>query len=96
MGNGKGLLAVFAATAFLPKVLSDMTEARQFIPVRIAILTISDTRTLETDVSGQTLADRVAAAGHHLSARKIVKDDIRAIRHVRSARRPSSRAPARA
>ena len=59
-----------------------MTEARQFIPVRIAILTISDTRTLETDASGQTLADRVAAAGHLLSARKIVKDDIRAIRHV--------------
>ncbi len=59
-----------------------MTEARQFIAVRIAILTISDTRTLETDVSGQTLADRVAAAGHSLSARKVVKDDIRAIRHV--------------
>lgn len=59
-----------------------MTEARQFIPVRIAILTISDTRTLENDVSGQTLADRAAAAGHHLSARKVVKDDIRAIRHV--------------
>ena len=59
-----------------------MTEARQFIPVRIAILTISDSRTLESDVSGQTLADRAAAAGHSLSARKIVKDDIRAIRHV--------------
>ena len=59
-----------------------MSEARQFIPVRIAILTISDTRTLEDDVSGKTLADRVTAAGHLLSARKIVKDDIRAIRHV--------------
>ena len=59
-----------------------MSEARQFIPVRIAVLTVSDTRTLETDVSGQTLADRVAEAGHLLSARKIVKDDIRAIRHV--------------
>jgi molybdopterin adenylyltransferase len=59
-----------------------MTEARQFIPVRIAILTISDTRTLENDVSGQTLSDRAASAGHLLSARKIVKDDIRAIRHV--------------
>jgi molybdenum cofactor biosynthesis protein B len=59
-----------------------MTEARQFIPVRIAILTISDTRTLETDASGQTLVDRVAEAGHLLSARKIVRDDIRAIRHV--------------
>ncbi len=59
-----------------------MTEARQFIPVRIAILTISDTRTLENDASGQTLADRATDAGHLLSARKIVKDDIRAIRHV--------------
>jgi molybdenum cofactor biosynthesis protein B len=59
-----------------------MTDARQFIPVRIAILTISDTRTLEDDKSGQTLCDRVTAAGHLLSARKIVKDDVRAIRHV--------------
>ena len=60
---------------------SSMSE-RQFIPVRIAVLTVSDTRTLENDVSGRTLADRVAEAGHSLSARKIVKDDIRAIRHV--------------
>ena len=59
-----------------------MTEARSFIPVRIAILTISDTRTLEDDVSGQTLADRAAGAGHALSARKLVKDDVRAIRHI--------------
>ena len=59
-----------------------MSEARQFIPVRIAVLTVSDTRTLESDVSGQTLCDRVAEAGHLLSARKIVKDDVRAIRHV--------------
>ena len=59
-----------------------MSEPRQFIPVRIAVLTVSDTRTLENDASGQTLADRVAEAGHLLSARKIVKDDIRAIRHV--------------
>ena len=57
-----------------------MTEARQFIPVKIAILTISDTRTLEDDVSGQALADRAAGAGHSLSARKVVKDDVRAIR----------------
>jgi molybdenum cofactor biosynthesis protein B len=59
-----------------------MSEPRQFIPIRIAVLTISNTRALENDASGQTLADRVAAAGHHLSARKIAKDDIRAIRHV--------------
>ncbi|MFT3989415.1 molybdenum cofactor biosynthesis protein B [Aestuariivirga sp.] len=56
--------------------------AREFVPVRIAILTVSDTRKLEDDVSGQTLSDRAAADGHLLSARKIVKDDIRAIRHI--------------
>lgn len=55
-------------------------EDRSFIAVRIAVLTVSDTRTLGDDKSGQTLSDRIAEAGHHLSARKIVKDDIRAIR----------------
>jgi molybdenum cofactor biosynthesis protein B len=57
-----------------------INESRVFMPVRVAVLTVSDSRTLETDKSGQTLADRIAAAGHELSARKIVKDDIRAIR----------------
>jgi molybdenum cofactor biosynthesis protein B len=57
-------------------------NTREFVPVRIAVLTVSDTRTLENDTSGQTLADRAVESGHHLSARKIVKDDIRAIRHV--------------
>ena len=57
-------------------------ENRIFIPVRIAVLTISDTRTFEDDVSGQILAEGAAEAGHSLSARKIVADDIRAIRHV--------------
>ncbi|MBI2717728.1 MAG: molybdenum cofactor biosynthesis protein B [Rhizobiales bacterium] len=55
---------------------------RDFIPVRIAVLTISDTRGLEDDTSGQVLSDRIGEAGHRLSARKVVKDDIRAIRHV--------------
>lgn len=59
-----------------------MSEPREFVPVKIAVLTISDTRTLEDDVSGQTLSDRIAEAGHALSARKIVRDDVRAIRHV--------------
>ena len=59
-----------------------MSEARAFVPVRIAVLTISSTRTLEDDVSGQTLTDRITEAGHSLSARKIIKDDVRAIRHV--------------
>ena len=62
--------------------MSRIDETRAFVPVRIAVLTISNSRTLEDDTSGQTLAEHVAAAGHALSARKIVKDDIRAIRAV--------------
>jgi molybdopterin adenylyltransferase len=58
------------------------TETRPFIPVRIAVLTISDTRTLENDVSGKTLCDRISEAGHLLSDRKVVTDDISAIRDV--------------
>jgi molybdenum cofactor biosynthesis protein B len=48
---------------------------RDFIPVRIAVLTVSDTRTLDDDTSGQTLVDRIEAAGHILAARDIVTDD---------------------
>jgi molybdenum cofactor biosynthesis protein B len=62
--------------------MASTTEERSFFPVRIAVLTISDTRTLADDVSGKTLSDRIIEAGHLLSARKIVPDDIRAIRHV--------------
>jgi molybdopterin adenylyltransferase len=48
---------------------------RSFVPVRIAILTVSDTRNFDTDRSGQTLQDRAEAAGHVVAARKIVKDE---------------------
>jgi molybdenum cofactor biosynthesis protein B len=50
-------------------------ETRVFKPINIAVLTVSDTRTPETDASGDILAGRVTAAGHVLAARKIVKDD---------------------
>lgn len=50
-------------------------ETRAFIPVRIAILTVSDSRTLDDDKSGQTLVDRLEKAGHVLADRKIVRDD---------------------
>ena len=40
-----------------------------FVPLNIAVLTVSDTRTLETDTSGQVFVDRLSEAGHHLSAR---------------------------
>ncbi|WP_011580048.1 MULTISPECIES: molybdenum cofactor biosynthesis protein B [Chelativorans] len=48
---------------------------RQFIPVRFAVLTISDTRTMENDKSGQTLADRIEQAGHELAGRAIAPDE---------------------
>ncbi len=54
-------------------------ESRAFIPVRIAILTVSDTRSLDTDRSGDTLVQRLGDAGHTLAARAIVKDEVPAI-----------------
>ena len=51
-----------------------------FHPLNIAVLTVSDTRTMETDTSGALLADRLTAAGHNLAARAIVTDDVEAIR----------------
>jgi molybdopterin adenylyltransferase len=59
-----------------------MAEPRAFIPVRIAVLTVSDTRVMADDKSGQTLSDRITAAGHGLAYRAIVKDDIAAIRRA--------------
>ncbi|HEV2652155.1 MAG TPA: molybdenum cofactor biosynthesis protein B [Rhizomicrobium sp.] len=50
-------------------------ESRTFVPVRIAIMTVSDTRTLADDKSGDTLAARVTDAGHVLADRVIVTDD---------------------
>jgi molybdopterin adenylyltransferase len=50
-------------------------EKRSFIPLGIAVLTISDTRTMEDDKSGQTLVDRITEAGHRVEARAIVTDD---------------------
>lgn len=55
-------------------------ESRTFIPVAFAVLTVSDTRELADDKSGQVLADRIAEAGHRLAGRAIVKDDVDAIR----------------
>ncbi|HRE53572.1 MAG TPA: molybdenum cofactor biosynthesis protein B [Candidatus Competibacter sp.] len=53
-----------------------------FLPLAIAVLTVSDTRTEADDSSGQTLVDRLTAAGHRLAARAIVPDDIYRIRAV--------------
>lgn len=55
-------------------------ENKSFVAVRIAVLTISDTRDLAQDKSGALLAERITAAGHVLADRSIVTDDIEAIR----------------
>ena len=57
-------------------------QTRQFIPLNIAVLTISDTRSAADDKSGTTLADRLTTAGHKLAGRDIVTDDVEAIRGV--------------
>ena len=48
---------------------------REFVPVRIAVLTVSDTRSREEDRSGDVLAGRIEAAGHLLADRAIVRDE---------------------
>ena len=52
----------------------------EFQPLNIAVLTVSDTRNLDTDTSGQALIDGLQSAGHTLAERAIVKDDIWQIR----------------
>jgi molybdenum cofactor biosynthesis protein B len=51
-------------------------QIREFIPVRIALMTVSDTRTRDNDASGDTLEARVREAGHTIAARVIVRDDV--------------------
>lgn len=55
--------------------MSQIKGERQFLPIRIAVATVSDTRTLENDTSGDTLIARIEAAGHILAEREIIKDD---------------------
>ena len=55
-------------------------ESKKFIPLSIAVLTISDTRSIEDDKSGATLAERIAKACHAVAARAIVTDDVDRIR----------------
>lgn len=56
--------------------MAGIDESREFIPVGLAVLTISDTRTEADDESGKTLIERAEAAGHKVVARKVVKDDV--------------------
>jgi molybdenum cofactor biosynthesis protein B len=59
--------------------MSRIDESRPFQPVSIAVLTVSDTRSLADDRSGNTLVERIEAAGHRVADRAIVTDDIPAI-----------------
>lgn len=53
--------------------------SRKFIPINISVITISDTRTIGTDTSGDVLTERIIQSGHNLTSRSIVKDEINAI-----------------
>ena len=60
--------------------VAGIDQSRTFHPLGIAVLTVSDTRTEETDMSGALLAQRLAAAGHRLAGKAIVGDDVETIR----------------
>jgi molybdenum cofactor biosynthesis protein B len=60
--------------------MAKIDESRPFIPLKIAVLTVSDSRGIEDDKSGAVLEERLTQAGHSLAARAIVTDDVEAIR----------------
>jgi molybdenum cofactor biosynthesis protein B len=60
--------------------MAGIDESLAFYPLRIAVLTVSDSRTHETDTSGALLAERLTGAGHELAGKAIVTDDVEAIR----------------
>jgi len=60
--------------------MAGIDETKQFVPLKFAVLTVSDTRELADDKSGATLTERIKAAGHIVVERTIVRDDIEAIR----------------
>jgi molybdenum cofactor biosynthesis protein B len=62
------------------RVVLGIDQSRTFHPLRVAVLTVSDSRTEETDWSGRLLAERLAAAGHVLAGKAIVGDEVEAIR----------------
>jgi molybdenum cofactor biosynthesis protein B len=74
-------LAVQSASIFSTEIssMAHLSNA-EFQPLRIAVLTVSDTRSLDTDTSGQALIDGLLAAGHELADRALVSDDIWQIR----------------
>ena len=67
-------------TDVLPAPAGKLDQSQPVIPVRIAVLTISDTRDEESDTSGAVLVERLTSAGHQLAERAVVKDDVEQIR----------------
>jgi molybdenum cofactor biosynthesis protein B len=59
--------------------MARIDESKPFLPVNIAVLTVSDTRTEDDDKSGRTLAELITRDGHRIAARAIVRDDVAAI-----------------
>lgn len=55
--------------------MSRIDDTKEFVPVRIAVLTVSDSRSLTEDKSGQTLVDRIEGAGHIVAQREIIRDE---------------------
>lgn len=62
--------------------MNDSPTDREFVALQIAVLTVSDSRSEETDKSGKLLADRLTNAGHQLAEKRIVPDDVYRIRAV--------------
>src|SRR5215212_6744152 len=60
--------------------MAGVDQSRQFVPLKFAVLTVSDTRELADDKSGATLSERIKAAGHIVADRSIVPDDVEKIR----------------
>src|ERR1700682_3054020 len=60
--------------------MTGLDPSKPFVPLSIAVLTVSDTRDPASDKSGALLQQRIESAGHNLAARALVKDDIKAIR----------------
>ena len=66
----------------MPRSDNSLAQDRSFLPIRRAILTVSDTRSEDTDKSGKLLSDRLKQAGHRLAEKCIVPDDIYQIRAI--------------
>ena len=59
--------------------MARIDDSRPFLPVNIAVLTVSDTRTLKEDKSGQRLEEMILGEGHHLASREIIRDEVEGI-----------------